>query len=83
MQTVKRKAEPYFRRGYTSVTLGREIRTYEEARDIVYAKIKEFGGEDSIWLQEYACIMARSYRAGVEAAQAEHLLASATMALLD
>lgn len=83
MQTIKRKAEPYFRRGYTSVTQGRPIRTYEEARNIVYAKIKEHSEMDHVWLWDYACIMARSYRAGVEAAQAEHLLVSSAVAMPD
>lgn len=84
METVKRKAAPYFDRGYTAVSQGRKIRTFEEARDIIYNRI-EIAADDKFedFLWDYAVIMARAYIAGVEAARAGHALEAPSAEVLE
>lgn len=84
METIKRKATPYFERGYTAVTQGRQLRTFEEAQDIIYNRIEIAADdkfEDFRW--DYAVIMARAYIAGVEAARAGNALMYGAVPMLE
>ena len=84
METIKKKAAPYFERGYTAVTQGRQIRTFEEARDIIYDRISSVADdtfEDFLW--DYAVIMARAYIAGVEAARVGNALVYGAVPMLE
>lgn len=67
METLKRKADPYFQRGYTAVIEERQIRTLDEAADIIKARFLEHGIAEEC-AEPFACVFARSYIAGVVAA---------------
>lgn len=67
METVKRKAQPYFERGYNTVIEQRQIHSFDEAADIIKPKLLDHGlGEDLA--EGFACVFARSYISGVVAA---------------
>lgn len=84
METIKKKAAPYFERGYTAVTQGRQLRTFEEARDLIYNRI-EIAADDKFedFLWDFAVIMARAYIAGVEAARAGNALVCGAVPMLE
>lgn len=67
METIKRKAKPYFERGYNAVIEQRPLRTFEEAADLIKPKLLEYG-LDEWWAEAMACTFARSYIAGIVAA---------------
>lgn len=67
METLKRKAEPYFQRGYTAVIERRHIRSFDEAAGIIKARFLEHGIAEEL-AEPFACVFARSYIAGVIAA---------------
>ena len=67
LETIKRKAQPYFQRGMDAVIEQRPLRTFEEAADIIKPKLLEHG-LDEWWAEAMACTFARSYIAGIVAA---------------
>lgn len=67
LETIKRKAQPYFQRGMDAVIEQRPLRTFEEAADLIKSKLLEYG-LDEWWAEAMACTFARSYIAGIVAA---------------
>lgn len=66
-EIIKRKAQPYFERGYNAVIEGRTLRTFGEAADIIKPKLLEYVSIEW-WAEALACTFARSYIAGIVAA---------------
>lgn len=67
MEALKKKAQPYFQRGYDAVIKQRPLRTFDEAADIIKARFLEHG-IDETWAEPFTCVFARCYIAGVVAA---------------